>query len=158
MACRGASDETGALGLTLHPPEVTRLLAATPHRLAVVYWPAPGGCEACDSMIVETLKRWTSETSSPADLLIVTLLPEQHRSRALSFPGTIVAVEKTLYARLAKLAPQPRVEIWSGAGHLLLLRSIPNFSTQVAMLDEELFAARSFTAPVSPTAAPGVSP
>jgi len=107
-SCRGIGCEKRDSSSTIHPETVTQALSATPHRLAVVYWPEPGGC--------------------------------------------------TAYDRFAKLAPRPRVEIWSGPGELLMLRSIPNYSTQVALLDGEYRAARSFTAPLLPGEARGAEP
>jgi hypothetical protein len=81
---------------------------------------------------------------------VITVLPQNlsYRSKSLTLPGQIVEVEQAEYGRFAKLAPQPRIEIWSGSGELLLLRSIPNYSTQGALLDGEYLAARSFTAPL----------
>lgn len=150
LACRGIGTGKPDPTSTIQPEFVTQALRATPHRLAVVYWPAPGGCSACDAMVAQTLTSWLTEAAVPEELLVLTVLPKNlsYRPKSLKFPGRIVEVEPAEYGHFAQLSPQPRIEIWSGPGELLMLRSIPNYSTQVALLDGEYLAARSFTAPL----------
>lgn len=159
-SCRGIGCEKRDSSSTIHPETVTQALSATPHRLAVVYWPEPGGCTACDTMVTHALTRWLAEATVPEELFVLTVLPQDvsHRPRSLKLPGRILEIERAAYDRFAKLAPRPRVEIWSGPGELLMLRSIPNYSTQVALLDGEYRAARSFTAPLLPGEARGAEP
>ena len=148
LACREDSGARNRLGATIHPRAVEDVLGETPHRLAVVYWPSIQGCESCDAKIVDTLYRWVGDAPTKSALLVVTVVPAGHKSRDLTYPGRVLAIDATTYVRFSDLAPHPRIEIWSSAGELLLLRSVPNLSTQVALLDEEMFAARVFTAPL----------
>lgn len=120
-----------------------------PHRLAIVFWPQLAGCPACDLTIAETLVEMQSEQRS--DIAIVSIAPESavKLSSVKKLPGKTIFLSSSDYTRYVAMAPKPRVEMWDAAGRLLLLRTIPNYSGESELLDQELLSARSFTAPVA---------
>lgn len=137
----------------LEPKPVAEWLQKTPHRLAVVYWPALRGCTVCDSMLSEKLDHWIQDRSQDGEIVVATVVPADATAKQVgvtSLPGEVLQVASEEYARAATLAPRPRIEIWSASGELLLLRSIPSYASQVELLDEELLAARWFTKPSTP--------
>jgi hypothetical protein len=133
----------------LCPEPVSAYLATVPHRLAIVFWPQLSGCPACDLTIAETLEEMQSEPQ--ADIAVVSIAPESAAkfSSVKKLPGKTIFLSSSDYARYVAVAPKPRVEMWDAAGQLLLLRTIPNYSGEAELLDQELLSARSFTAPVS---------
>ncbi|MGA8810565.1 MAG: hypothetical protein WB973_22050 [Thermoanaerobaculia bacterium] len=148
-AQRGYSDDAAAPKVhPLCPEAVSTYLATVPHRLAIVFWPQLAGCPACDLTIAETLDEMQSER---ADIAIVSIAPESaiKFSSVKKLPGKTIFLSSADYARYVAVAPKPRVEMWDAAGQLLLLRTIPNYSGESELLDQELLSARSFTAPVS---------
>ena len=149
-APRGYSDDAAApKNHPLCPEAVSTYLATVPHRLAIIFWPQLTGCPACDRTIAETLDEMQS--ASQADIAIVSIAPESAAklSSVKKLPGKTIFLSSSDYVRYVALAPKPRVEMWDAAGHLLLLRTIPNYSGESELLDQELLSARSFTAPVS---------
>lgn len=143
---------------TPEPRPVTEWRKKTPHRLAVVYWPALRGCTVCDSMLIEKLDHWIKDREQDGEIVVATVVPADSTAKQVgvsSLPGQVIQVASAEYSRAASLAPRPRIEIWSATGELLLLRTIPSFASQVEMLDEELLAARWFTKPLAPPAAGG---
>lgn len=85
------------------------------------------------------------------DIAIVSIAPESAASLSSvkKLPGKTIFLSSSDYARYVAVAPKPRVEMWDAAGRLLLLRTIPNYSGESELLDQELLSARSFTAPVT---------
>lgn len=130
-----------------HPEPVARALSATPHRLAVVFWPELSGCASCDQMISAVISEW--QAAPDAEMAVVTVLPARARPHDPWLPGAIVRIGAQDYQRYVGQSPLPRVEIWKPDGTLLLSRSVPNYGSQAEILTEEMLAARSFTAPVA---------
>lgn len=130
-----------------HATAVARALAAKPHRLAVVFWPNATGCASCDQMISAVIAEW--QAAPDAQLAVVSVIPDRVLSTDPWLPGAIVRLNPDDCALHAGKAPRPRVELWSAKGDLLLSRSVPNYGSQVDLLEEEMLAARSFTAPVA---------
>lgn len=138
------------------PQQVAKWMGRTPHRLAVVYWPALRGCTVCDSMLIEKLNQWITTAAEGADVVVATVVPADATAKKIgesALPGHVIEVDIAEYSRAAAMSPRPRIEIWSATGELLLLRSVPNYASQVEMLDEELLAARWFTKPLELPAA-----
>jgi hypothetical protein len=133
----------------LRPETVTTYLATVPHRLAIVFWPQLAGCPACDLTIAETLAEMQAERHS--DIAIVSIAPESAAgfSSIKKLPGKTIFLSSADYAHYVAVAPRPRVEMWNATGELLLLRTIPNYSGESDLLDQEMLSARSFTAPVA---------
>jgi hypothetical protein len=149
-AQRGYSDDAAAPNAhPFCPQAVSTYLTTVPHRLAIVFWPQLAGCPACDRTIAETLDAMQSDRQ--ADIAIVSIAPESaiKLSSVKKLPGKTIFLSSSDYARYVAVAPKPRVEMWDAAGQLLLLRTIPNYSSESELLDQELLSARSFTAPVA---------
>lgn len=100
-------------------------------------------------MISETLVEMESERQ--ADIAIVSIAPESAASfsSVRKLPGKTIFLSPSDYARYVAVAPRPRVEMWNASGELLLLRTIPNYSGESDLLDQEMLSARSFTVPVA---------
>jgi hypothetical protein len=98
-------------------------------------------------MVSAVIAEW--QAAPHAELAVVTVIPDRVLTNDPWLPGPIVRLSREDYARYAGKAPRPRVEIWSAQGDLLLSRSVPNYGSQAELLNEEMFAARSFTAPVA---------
>ncbi len=153
ILCARIADAGGNSGTreSLVPGPVASWLDRTPHRLAILYWPSLRGCTVCDALLMEKLTQWLADPARREELIVATVVPAGVSARhvgANAFPGLTVEVDSEEYSRAAALAPRPRIEIWSAAGELLLLRSIPSNASQVELLDEELLAALWFTPPL----------
>ncbi|MEO8383098.1 MAG: hypothetical protein ABI779_25805 [Acidobacteriota bacterium] len=140
---------------SLHPEPVARVLAAKPHRLAVVFWPQFSGCDSCDQMISAVIAEWQAVPN--AEMAVVSVIPAGGRTPGRWLPGAVIRLTPEDYARRAKVAPLPRVEIWSADNVLLMSRSVPNYGSQAELLNEEMLAARSFTAPIVVASRTGAS-
>lgn len=144
-------EPTPSSTLPNRPATLQAALLASPHRLAVVYWPALRGCTVCDVMLIEKLEAWQEDPVIGRGLTVVTAVPTAFTDSSIGstqLPGEVVRLPSAEYRPAAALAPVPRLEVWRGDGQLLLLRSIPSYTSQLALLDEELLAARWFTAPL----------
>lgn len=150
LACAGSDHRRAALfGLDGDDPVQRHL--AEPARLSVVYWPAVDGCGPCELGVVRALAEVEGEFG--ADTRVLTVVPpalgdrfaERHR---LEWPGTVVELDRSRYDEQRALAPLPRVEVWSAAGELLLLRSLPANLAAGKLLAEEVLWCRSFTGPL----------
>jgi hypothetical protein len=151
LACGSAAPPVGArhrlLGLDDRDPVARRL--AAPHRMAVVYWPAIGRCSPAELRFARALADLARRFP---DMEVVTVIPDGTDGDGLSgvaFPGVVVALGPAAYGRQRALAPLPRVEVWSGAGEPLLLRSIPPLEAQAELLAEEIEWSRAFTRPLA---------
>lgn len=137
------------------PDPVMRALAAKSHRLSVVFWPEASGCVSCDQMVSEVISGWMAAPDS--QMTAVTVIPDRPRAFQAWYPGLVVRLNAEDYARYRGGSPLPRVEIRNEKGALLLSRSVPNNGLQAELLNEEMLAARSFTAPVSVASREGAS-
>ncbi|KAB2965405.1 MAG: hypothetical protein F9K16_02035 [Thermoanaerobaculia bacterium] len=143
------------------PAGIQRALRATPCRLAAVYWPAVRGCTVCDAMLIEKIGEWQRDPVLGEGLVVVTAIPTEFTGFAIGsarLPGELVRLARSEYAPAAAISPLPRLELWSGSGQLLLLRSIPSYMSQMAILDEEFLAARWFTSPLDEEGPGGSAP
>jgi len=126
---------------------------ADPHRMAVVYWPRIGECTLAEIRLARALGEL--EHRFP-DIELLTLLPEgadESGRYGVPYPGEVVKLTPEDYVRQRAVAPLPRVEVWSGGGALLLLRSIPPLAAQADLLLEEIEWSRAFTRPLEPDSA-----
>jgi hypothetical protein len=135
----------------LQPAIVAQVLKKSPHRLGVVFWPELSRCAACDRMVSAVLSEWRNDPDYPTS--VFTVIPANARTSPDTkwLPGHVVPLQLAEYRQFANLGPRPRIEIWSADGRLLLVRSIPSYSSQRELLTEEMLAARSFTAPDAET-------
>jgi hypothetical protein len=148
---RDSSHHPRAVMFGLSATDPVQRHLADPTRLAVVYWPAIGGCGPCEVGVVQALSEVEAEHGE--DTRVLTVVPpgagdrfaEMHRLR---WPGTVVEMALPRYEAQRAIGPLPRVEVWSAAGDLLLLRSLPANLAAGQLLAEEILWCRSFTAPL----------
>jgi hypothetical protein len=129
-------------------PVAVRL--AAPHRMAVLYWPRIGECTLAEIRIARALGELGRRFP---DIELLTLLPDgadEGGRYGVPYPGEVVKLTPEDYVRQRAVAPLPRVEVWSGGGALLLLRSIPPLAAQADLLVEEIEWSRAFTRPLEP--------
>lgn len=148
--CAGADHRREVLfGLDGDDPVQRHL--AEPARLSVVYWPAIEGCGPCELGVVRTLEE--VQAAFGADTRVLTVVPPALGARfaernRLEWPGTVVELDRSRYDQQRALGPLPRVEVWSAAGELLLLRSLPANLAAGNLLADEILWCRSFTGPL----------
>jgi hypothetical protein len=153
-ACRAAS---GSDGQGENPRE--RLFAGAGAEEALVK--AVGGKARLYVLFTPEYRRCTPETTRISralrkiakdypDTRVFTLRPESLGDTASaygeSFPGAMLTIPDAAYEAQAAISPNPRLEVWTGAGErrLLLMRSLPRVVTESEIYDEVLWA-RSFT-------------
>lgn len=119
-------------------------------RWVALFAPRVEACTPQEVAVAEALERLQEEFP---DLVVRTLVPEGLDGRAVErgifgrpFPGTLVRVAAAGWSREDRVAPRPRLEVWSGKGELLLLRSLPPTVSEEVVYDEVLWA-RAFTEP-----------
>ena len=158
-ACRAASGSDGQGG---HPRDRLFAVAGSAEafvrskgaaRLYVLFTPDFQRCTPETMRISRALRRIAKEYP---DTKVLTLRPESVGETASaygeSFPGAMLTIPDAVYQTQAAISPNPRLEVWTGAGErrLLLMRSLPRVVTESEIYDEVLWA-RSFTgAPSSP--------
>jgi hypothetical protein len=133
---------------TVRVPDVLKPEA----RWTVLFVPRIESCSPQEIEVVRALARLTKEFS---DLEVATLIPEHTPSGrvgrgvfGLPFPGSVARTSTARWQQEERIAPRPRIEVWSGRGELLLMRSIPSSVSEQAIYEEVLWA-RAFTSPVS---------
>jgi len=125
---------------------LTGRLAGTT-RLVVLFTPDFERCTPETMRISRALRQIAAEFS---DTRVFTLRPASRVGVTAEYgealPGTPLTIPDAAYTAQRGLAPTPRIEVWSGGGRLLLMRSLPRVVTEKEVYDEVLWA-RSFTAP-----------
>jgi hypothetical protein len=123
--------------------------AAVPARLHVLFTPDLARCTPEVMQVARALRRIAAEHS---DMRVWTILPRSGAAtRTLygeALPGRRLVVAEAAVAAEGELAPVPRIEVWTGDGRLLLLRSVARTVREDELYDEILWT-RSFTAPVA---------
>jgi hypothetical protein len=113
----------------------------------VLFTPDFEHCTPETMRISRALRRIAAEYS---DTRVFTLRPASRAGITAEYgetlPGAPLTIPDAAYAAQRGLAPTPRIEVWSGEGRLLLMRSLPRVVTEKEVYDEVLWA-RSFTAP-----------
>ncbi|MGH9382040.1 MAG: hypothetical protein ACRD2Z_15710 [Thermoanaerobaculia bacterium] len=119
-------------------------------RWVILFAPRIEACTPQEVRLVQALERLQGDFP---DLVVRTLLPEAFSDALVergifgqAFPGTLVRVSSGNWLREDRVTPRPRLEVWSGKGELLLLRSLPPTVSEEAIYDEVLWT-RSFTEP-----------
>jgi hypothetical protein len=125
-------------------------------RWTVLFVPRIEACTPQEVYVVKALKRVALEFS---DLEVLTVIPQGLSSRVIergvfgeAFPGRLIKVSAESWRQEERVAPRPRVEVWSGRGELLLMRSIPSSISEEALYEEVLWT-RAFTEPAQAPAA-----
>ena len=117
-------------------------------RLNVLFHPEIGRCEPQQIAVILALRRLTEGHS---DINVVTVSPKAAAGHPTLFgeplPGRLLVVENATYASEGRISPRPRLEVWSGDGRLLLLRSIPPVVTEEGIYQDLLWSL-AFTRPV----------
>lgn len=120
-------------------------------RWTVLFVPQIEACTPQEIYVVNALKRAALEFS---DLEVLTIIPRGLPERVIergvfgkAFPGRLVTVSAESWRREQRVAPRPRIEVWTGRGELLLMRSIPPSISEEALYEEVLWS-RGFTEPL----------
>jgi hypothetical protein len=100
-------------------------MAVDGERVIVVFTPDSWGCQAADAALASAVGSFAGEHRGVA---VFSLIPESRRTeRPHAFgqplPGSILVLGDEAMLREARLAPLPRLEIWTSDGRLLLLKS-----------------------------------
>lgn len=113
-------------------------------RLTVVFAPELSGCAPQHMQIVKALNEFARQ--SP-DAGVVVVFPDQVERSALTralfgeLPqGRLVSMSSHEWNAESRVSPRPRIEVWSGTGELLLLRSVPIAAAEDEILDELLWS------------------
>jgi hypothetical protein len=113
-------------------------------RLTVVFAPELSACVPQHMQIVKALKEFARQ--SP-DAGVVVVIPDQvERSsvtRALFGeppPGRLVSMSRHEWDAENRVSPRPRIEVWSGKGELLLLRSVAISASEDDLLRDLLWS------------------
>lgn len=143
LGCRATTDRSGVL------PEAVAEHLDPSARWTVVYWPTPDECAACTAGIDRALDE---AAARHPDLHVMTVLPSPapahaERANAGHHPGKVVTLDEPTWQRARTIVPLPRVEVWTGSGQLVLLRSLPTVAAQGDLLLQELEWSRAFTRP-----------
>lgn len=119
-------------------------------RWVVLFAPRVEACTPQEVAVAAALERLQSDFP---ELVVRTLLPESLPEMQVErgifghpYPGTLIRVATGNWERENRVAPRPRLEVWSGKGELLLMRSLPSNVSENAIYDEVLWA-RAFTDP-----------
>lgn len=93
--------------------------------IVVVFTPDSWGCQAADAALASAVGSFAGEHREVA---VFSLIPESRRTeRPHAFgqplPGSVLVLGDETMLREARLAPLPRLEIWTSDGRLLLIKS-----------------------------------
>lgn len=116
-------------------------------RLTVLFFPGVGQCKAQELAAIRALRKIGREAPG---VLILTVLPTSLAATARfgeEPPGKVVRMGAERFGAEARIAPTPRIEVWSGSGQLLLMRSLPSNANE-GEIHEQILWTRSFTAPI----------
>lgn len=129
-AALAAPDAGGAEGVEAAR---SRLFATSPPAMAVggerslvvVFTPDSWGCQAADAALASAVGGFAGEHREVA---VFSLIPESRRTeRPHAFgqplPGHVLVLGDETMLRESRIAPLPRLEIWTSDGRLLLLKS-----------------------------------
>ncbi|HEY0158520.1 MAG TPA: hypothetical protein VGF28_14655 [Thermoanaerobaculia bacterium] len=113
-------------------------------RLTVVFAPELNGCVPQHMQIVKALKDFARQ--SP-DAGVVVLSPDDVERSAVTRslfgeppPGRLVPIPREAWNEETRVSPRPRIEVWSGKGELLLLRSVATAASEEELLTELLWS------------------
>lgn len=134
-------------------PPIDGFERASEARLVVVFSPQVEACSPEHIEIVDALSRLQA---SMRDVMVLTLVPDNvsHAQIRRSLfdkppPGHVLQIAREAWNAENTFSPRPRVEVWSGSGQLLLLKSMAGISLSEQIV-QEITWCRSFTHPVSP--------
>lgn len=113
-------------------------------RVTVVFAPELSGCVPQHMQIVKALKEFARQ--SP-DAGVIVLSPDHVERSALTRalfgeppPGRLVSIPRPEWDQESRVSPRPRIEVWSGKGELLLLRSVAISASEDDLLHDLLWS------------------
>jgi hypothetical protein len=119
-------------------------------RLIVIYTPNIEECMPQEIYVTAALERLAREVPAAK---IVTLVPVGVHSSVIDrgifgvpFPGSLMKISRRQWREADQVAPRPRIEVWSGDGRLLLMRSIPS-AVSLEEIYHEMLWTLAFTEP-----------
>jgi hypothetical protein len=143
-AANAAAEPGIELRARLFGHSIEAIQAGDGSRLTVVFAPELSGCVPQHMQIVQALKEFARRTP---DAGVVVLYPDQVERSALTRalfgeapPGRLVSMPRDEWERESRVSPRPRLEVWSGRGELLLLRSVAIAASEEDILHDLLWS------------------